>query len=136
MKVLCSQSRAINIAEIPPPFRVQLDLSWALFPHTSPSPPSLPSPGDPRHDLVEDEEKEGVRNYLVIHDADEEDFGAYNCSVVNEYGVAQMLIRLKQESEWPDLLITTTIWSTLHVDPTNLHIVSIIKIAVLERENI
>lgn len=68
--------------------------------YASSSPPFLPPTGDPRYDLVEDEEKEGVRNYLVIHDADEEDFGAYNCSVVNEYGVAQMLIRLKQESEW------------------------------------
>lgn len=36
----------------------------------------------------------------MIHDADTHDFGAYNCSVVNEYGVARKQIRLNEESEY------------------------------------
>ncbi|XP_063601765.1 irregular chiasm C-roughest protein-like [Penaeus indicus] len=78
---------------------------------------------DPRYDLVEDEEKEGVRNYLVIHDADEEDFGAYNCSVVNEYGVAQMLIRLKQEKTLP---VYALVWGSLGLIVTGLVVTGII----------
>ena len=59
----------------------------------------LPSPGDPRYEVVQDEQEEGLRNILVIHDADAHDFGAYNCSVVNEYGVAMKQILLNEESE-------------------------------------
>lgn len=59
---------------------------------------TLPS-GDPRYEVVVDRQEEGLRNVLVIHDADTHDFGAYNCSVVNEYGVARKQIRLNEESE-------------------------------------
>ncbi|XP_064091683.1 irregular chiasm C-roughest protein-like isoform X1 [Macrobrachium nipponense] len=52
---------------------------------------------EPRYEVVEDEQDEGLRNILVIHDADTRDFGDYNCSVVNEYGVARKLIRLNEE---------------------------------------
>lgn len=55
--------------------------------------------GDPRYEVVVDRQEEGLRNVLVIHDADTHDFGAYNCSVVNEYGVARKQIRLNEESE-------------------------------------
>lgn len=55
--------------------------------------------GDPRYEVVQDQQGEGLRNVLVIHDADTKDFGSYNCSVVNEYGVARKLIRLNEESE-------------------------------------
>ncbi|KAK8740274.1 hypothetical protein OTU49_003139, partial [Cherax quadricarinatus] len=51
------------------------------------------------------EQEEGVRNILVIHDADTHDFGAYNCSVVNEYGVARKQIRLNKEKRVPVLLL-------------------------------
>lgn len=54
---------------------------------------------DPRYEVVVDRQEEGLRNVLVIHDADTHDFGAYNCSVVNEYGVARKQIRLNEESE-------------------------------------
>lgn len=60
--------------------------------------PAFPS-GDPRYEVVVDRQEEGLRNVLVIHDADTHDFGAYNCSVVNEYGVARKQIRLNEESE-------------------------------------
>lgn len=55
--------------------------------------------GDPRYEVMVDRQEEGLRNVLVIHDADTHDFGAYNCSVVNEYGVARKQIRLNEESE-------------------------------------
>ncbi|XP_070001345.1 irregular chiasm C-roughest protein-like [Penaeus vannamei] len=55
--------------------------------------------GDPRYEVVQDQQGEGLRNVLVIHDADTKDFGSYNCSVVNEYGVARKLIRLNEESK-------------------------------------
>ncbi|XP_069185991.1 irregular chiasm C-roughest protein isoform X2 [Procambarus clarkii] len=54
---------------------------------------------DPRYELVQDRQGEGLRNLLVIHDAASHDFGAYNCSVVNEYGVARKQIRLNEERE-------------------------------------
>ena len=53
---------------------------------------------------MEDEQEEGKRNILVIHDADGSDFGDYNCSVVNEYGVARKQIRLNKESEYNIIL--------------------------------
>ncbi|XP_063886685.1 irregular chiasm C-roughest protein-like isoform X1 [Scylla paramamosain] len=52
---------------------------------------------DPRYEVMVDRQEEGLRNVLVIHDADTHDFGAYNCSVVNEYGVARKQIRLNEE---------------------------------------
>ncbi|CAL4077426.1 unnamed protein product, partial [Meganyctiphanes norvegica] len=60
---------------------------------------------DPRYEVVEDESEEGLRNILVIHDADAKDFGDYNCSVVNEYGVARKQIRLNKEKTVPVLLL-------------------------------
>ncbi|XP_069957739.1 irregular chiasm C-roughest protein-like isoform X3 [Cherax quadricarinatus] len=53
---------------------------------------------DPRYAVVEDRQGEGLRNVLVIRDAVSHDFGAYNCSVVNEYGVARKQIRLNEET--------------------------------------
>ncbi|XP_076069314.1 irregular chiasm C-roughest protein-like isoform X2 [Oratosquilla oratoria] len=60
---------------------------------------------DPRYEVVEDEQDQGLRNILVIHDADTEDFGAYNCSVVNEHGIARKQIRLNREKTIPVLLL-------------------------------
>ncbi|XP_047477071.1 irregular chiasm C-roughest protein-like isoform X1 [Penaeus chinensis] len=60
---------------------------------------------DPRYEVVEDEQEEGFRNILVIHDADTHDFGSYNCSVVNEYGVARKQIRLNEEKRVPMLML-------------------------------
>ncbi|XP_050735726.1 irregular chiasm C-roughest protein-like isoform X2 [Eriocheir sinensis] len=60
---------------------------------------------DPRYEVVQDEQEEGLRNILVIHDADTPDFGAYNCSVVNEYGVARKQIRLNEEKTVPVVLL-------------------------------
>ncbi|XP_066937768.1 irregular chiasm C-roughest protein-like isoform X2 [Macrobrachium rosenbergii] len=60
---------------------------------------------DPRYEVVEDQQAEGLRNTLVIHDAENQDFGAYNCSVVNEYGVARKQIRLHKEKTVPVLLL-------------------------------
>ncbi|XP_045122993.1 irregular chiasm C-roughest protein-like isoform X2 [Portunus trituberculatus] len=60
---------------------------------------------DPRYEVVQDEQEEGLRNILVIHDADTHDFGAYNCSVVNEYGVARKQILLNEEKTVPVVLL-------------------------------
>ncbi|XP_068220982.1 irregular chiasm C-roughest protein-like [Palaemon carinicauda] len=60
---------------------------------------------DPRYEVVEDQQEEGLRNTLVIHDAENQDFGAYNCSVVNEYGVARKQILLHKEKTVPVLLL-------------------------------
>lgn len=60
---------------------------------------------DPRYEVVVDRQEEGLRNVLVIHDADTHDFGAYNCSVVNEYGVARKQIRLNEEKKVPVVLV-------------------------------
>ncbi|XP_047738129.1 irregular chiasm C-roughest protein [Hyalella azteca] len=52
---------------------------------------------DPRYEVREQQRDGGLKTILVIHDADQTDFGDYNCSVVNEYGVARKLIRLNEE---------------------------------------
>ena len=54
--------------------------------------------------MKEEQREEGLRTVLFIHDAEATDFGDYNCSVLNEYGVARKLIRLNEESK--PLLVT------------------------------
>ncbi|KAF2367109.1 Immunoglobulin-like domain [Trinorchestia longiramus] len=58
-----------------------------------------------RYEVIEEQRNEGLRTILVIRDADETDFGDYNCSVVNEYGIARKLIRLNEEKRIPLLLV-------------------------------
>ncbi|XP_071548361.1 irregular chiasm C-roughest protein-like isoform X2 [Panulirus ornatus] len=60
---------------------------------------------DPRYEVMEDKQEGGLRNLLLIHDADTDDFGAYNCSVVNEYGVARKQIRLNEERRVPVAMV-------------------------------
>ncbi|KAF2366926.1 Immunoglobulin-like domain [Trinorchestia longiramus] len=60
---------------------------------------------DPRYEVKEEQRDGGLKTILVIHDADQTDFGDYNCSVVNEYGVARKLIRLNEEKRVPLLLV-------------------------------
>ncbi|XP_047736504.1 irregular chiasm C-roughest protein [Hyalella azteca] len=61
--------------------------------------------GSSRYEVKEEQRLEGLRTILVIHDAAETDFGDYNCSVVNEYGVARKLIRLNEEKRVPLALV-------------------------------
>ncbi|XP_066937916.1 irregular chiasm C-roughest protein-like [Macrobrachium rosenbergii] len=61
--------------------------------------------GDPRYEVQEERQDDALRNLLVIHDAETQDFGPYNCSVVNEYGVARKLIFLHREKTVPVLFL-------------------------------
>lgn len=56
-----------------------------------------------KYDLEEDILADGVRNRLVIHDTSEEDFGKYNCSVVNIYGTDGLEILLVQKGLWANV---------------------------------
>lgn len=42
---------------------------------------------------------DGVRSTLVVRDAQDHDFGSYNCSVANAYGSDAVEIVLKKQSE-------------------------------------
>ncbi|KAK7085013.1 hypothetical protein SK128_013535 [Halocaridina rubra] len=54
---------------------------------------------DSRYEIVEETLDNALRNLLVIHGAEKKDFGPYNCSVINEYGITRKLITLNQESK-------------------------------------
>ncbi|KAK7068924.1 hypothetical protein SK128_008575 [Halocaridina rubra] len=60
---------------------------------------------DPRYEVLEERQNDALKNLLVIHGADSQDFGPYNCSVVNEYGVARKLITLNREKTIPVFMV-------------------------------
>ncbi|XP_076325050.1 uncharacterized protein LOC143233026 [Tachypleus tridentatus] len=49
------------------------------------------------YEIIEQHMENGMRNLLMIHKAQSEDFGLYNCSVWNEYGHDSVLIHLKRQ---------------------------------------
>lgn len=51
--------------------------------------------------MVQEDVVGGIRSLLVIPDAEESDFGLYNCSVSNAYGTDFALIILETEGERP-----------------------------------
>lgn len=51
------------------------------------------------YEIVEETIAGGVKNVLIIHNADEDDFGQYNCSVWNNFGQDSMIILLKKQSK-------------------------------------
>lgn len=57
------------------------------------------------YEIVEEPIADGVKNNLIIHNADEDDFGEYNCSVWNAFGEHSMLIVLKKQKSLPMLII-------------------------------
>lgn len=57
------------------------------------------------YEIVEEPIPDGVKNNLIIHNADEDDFGEYNCSVWNAFGEHSMLIVLKKQKSLPMLII-------------------------------
>lgn len=51
------------------------------------------------YEIAEEAIPGGVKNVLTIHNADEDDFGQYNCSVWNTFGQDSMIILLKKQSK-------------------------------------
>ncbi|XP_022242354.1 irregular chiasm C-roughest protein-like [Limulus polyphemus] len=57
------------------------------------------------YEIIKQPLENGMRNLLMIHKAQSEDFGLYNCSVWNEYGHDSVLIQLKRQESIPTLII-------------------------------
>ncbi|XP_076359121.1 irregular chiasm C-roughest protein-like [Tachypleus tridentatus] len=57
------------------------------------------------YEIVTQPLPDGVRNLLIIHNADKSDFGTYNCSVWNDFGHDSMLISLKRQEHLPTLIV-------------------------------
>ncbi|XP_035214571.1 irregular chiasm C-roughest protein-like isoform X3 [Stegodyphus dumicola] len=57
------------------------------------------------YEIVTEPMADGVKNNLIIHNADEDDFGQYNCTVWNTFGQDSMIILLKKQKSLPMLII-------------------------------
>ncbi|XP_022251710.1 irregular chiasm C-roughest protein-like [Limulus polyphemus] len=57
------------------------------------------------YEIVTQPLADGVRNLLIIHNAEKSDFGTYNCSVWNDFGHDSMLISLKRQEHLPTLIV-------------------------------
>ncbi|XP_022256860.1 irregular chiasm C-roughest protein-like [Limulus polyphemus] len=57
------------------------------------------------YEIVTQPLTDGVRNLLIIHNAEKGDFGTYNCSVWNDFGHDSMLILLKRQEHIPTLIV-------------------------------
>ena len=56
--------------------------------------------GDPRISILEDKLPDGIRSTLIIREAHDKNFGAYNCSVINAYGADAAEIVLRKQSSY------------------------------------
>ncbi|GIY50449.1 irregular chiasm C-roughest protein [Caerostris darwini] len=83
------------IASVPPPTRI-------LWSRNS---QHVDIDNNDGYEIVEDKIAGGVKNILIIHNADEDDFGQYNCTVWNAFGQDSMLILLKKQKSLPMLII-------------------------------
>ncbi|KAG8196700.1 hypothetical protein JTE90_023209 [Oedothorax gibbosus] len=61
------------------------------------------------YEIAEEPIPGGVKNVLIIHNADEDDFGQYNCSVWNTFGQDSMIILLKKQKSMPMLIILAAV---------------------------
>ncbi|XP_022238988.1 irregular chiasm C-roughest protein-like isoform X2 [Limulus polyphemus] len=57
------------------------------------------------YEIVTEPLLDGLRNVLIIHKAEENDFGDYNCSAWNSLGHDSMLISVKRQKSLPMLII-------------------------------
>lgn len=57
------------------------------------------------YEIIKEPLSNGLRNLLIIHKAEEDDFGQYNCSVWNQFGYDTRLITVRKQSRWHLLLI-------------------------------
>ncbi|XP_069163784.1 irregular chiasm C-roughest protein isoform X2 [Procambarus clarkii] len=64
-------------------------------------------PNESRYNILQETTPGGVKNTLVIHDAQPEDFGFYNCTAKNGYGSHTSEIHLKRQQSLP--LVTTLV---------------------------
>lgn len=68
--------------------------TWLTF-------PSLPHYSDSsRYIALQEATSEGVRATLVVEDAEQDDFGVYNCTARNSYGVHSGTVYLKRQREY------------------------------------
>ncbi|XP_071037623.1 irregular chiasm C-roughest protein isoform X2 [Parasteatoda tepidariorum] len=87
------------IASVPPPTRVL----W------SKKQQHVDIDNNDGYEIVEETIAGGVKNNLIIHNADDDDFGQYNCSVWNTFGQDSMIILLKKQKNLPMLIILASV---------------------------
>ncbi|XP_039280825.1 irregular chiasm C-roughest protein isoform X2 [Nilaparvata lugens] len=62
------------------------------------------------YSILEDPLSEGVKSTLIIRDSRQEHFGAYNCTVYNQYGSDYATIVLKAQKSFPLILILIAVF--------------------------
>ena len=82
-------------------------LNIELFPHRYVNVLLIHNAGDPRISILEDRLPDGVRSTLIIREAHDKNFGAYNCSVTNSYGMDAAEIVLRKQSNFPFIQFDT-----------------------------
>ncbi|KAL3194482.1 hypothetical protein MRX96_016202 [Rhipicephalus microplus] len=57
------------------------------------------------YEIIKEPLSNGLKNLLIIHNAAEEDFGQYNCSVWNQFGYDTRLITVRKQKNLPMVII-------------------------------
>ncbi|XP_023220646.1 irregular chiasm C-roughest protein-like isoform X2 [Centruroides sculpturatus] len=83
------------VESVPPPTRI----TW------SKNSQHLDIDNNEGYEIVEEPQPDGVKNMLVIHNAEDDHFGQYNCSVWNEFGHDSLLITVRKQKSLPMLII-------------------------------
>ncbi|KAH7945213.1 hypothetical protein HPB49_008162 [Dermacentor silvarum] len=83
------------ITSVPPPTRVAWSRNLQL----------VDIDNNQGYEIVKEPLSNGLRNLLIIHNAAEEDFGQYNCSVWNQFGYDTRLITVRKQKNLPMVII-------------------------------
>lgn len=83
------------ITSVPPPTRVAWSRNLQL----------VDIDNNQGYEIIKEPLSNGLRNLLIIHNAAEEDFGQYNCSVWNQFGYDTRLITVRKQKNLPMLII-------------------------------
>ncbi|CAN8014760.1 unnamed protein product [Ixodes persulcatus] len=82
------------ITSVPPPTRV----AWSRNTQAN-------IDNNQGYEIIKEPLSNGLRNLLIIHNAGEDDFGQYNCSVWNPFGYDTRLITVRKQKNVPMLII-------------------------------
>lgn len=83
------------IISVPPPTRVAWSRNTQL----------VDIDNNQGYEIIKEPLSNGLRNLLIIHKAEEDDFGQYNCSVWNQFGYDTRLITVRKQKNLPMVII-------------------------------
>ncbi|KAK6623398.1 hypothetical protein RUM43_009250 [Polyplax serrata] len=72
-----------------------------------------------KYSILEDPLPNGIKSTLLIHESESRNFGAYNCSVINSYGMDSVEIVLKAQSKSTRPVQTVFLYVDHHRDLTS-----------------